>query len=203
MLVKSYFESYGLILLLLPLAFISLFAIKLEDDNKYILYSIGFICIAIMLENLILKQHAIEYNFSRLKMALLFAISVSLIFAASRKIFILLVIPLTSFSAFSTVINYSSSRTFVDENISRNKALVFSNSFKNDCDKCLLGMNMSVRGYTNLLFNRGVLERQTMSSLNEELKCDSSVECGCFIDVTYLGGGGMVSINGYEKINKD
>ena len=82
--------------------------------------------------------------------------------------------------------------------MSRIRRFISNSDFQKECNSCILGIHGSVRGYTNLLFDRGVYEKQTENSLNKvAIRLN---KCACYIDIERIGGGGMIKINSHKFI---
>ncbi len=196
----KYWESYNIFLLLLPLAIILIFFDKkaIQKEKIYTLFLLLIIILFGLLENIVMKQHAIAYNFDRLKFLPLFALLMPILWSTKSKAFKQISILIILTASIYTTAQYPELRITKNEALEKNQLFVNNDKFKKECKPCIMGIAPAVRGYTNLLFNRGIYEGVNIERLqNIALKNN---KCACYINVRGIGGGGMIQVLGYKKI---
>lgn len=198
-----YWESYYTFLILLPLSLLVVYwnKNKMSKDQKFALILMLIVIMFGLFENLIMKQHAIEYHFDRLKLLPLFALAIPILWnikSLFAKTFYILVIFITSLYSLYL---YPKLRITENSALTENRIFIIEQNLNQQCQSCILGIPQAVRGYTNLLFQRGVYEGQTKESLNEIARKFNT--CSCFIDTKGIGGGGMIQINSITKSSID
>ena len=137
-------------------------------ENKILLFVLSFPII----ENLLMKQHAIEYSFDRMKVVF------PLVFLICDLIYMILlkkntrrmtffVIVLTICTCCSNYFSYLSSE-YIWEAQYREDNAVLAEYINTDYNDSVIGTeDVSVRGYINMLFGRGVYEWTTLEKLRE------------------------------------
>jgi hypothetical protein len=188
LLFNKYWESYNILLIILPLSiFVLIFGKNtIQEEKKRTLLLLLIIVLFGLLENIIMKQHAIAYHFDRLKFLSLFLIAVPFLWFYKNKTFQTVIVLIIVVSSLYSVSLYSKLRITENTALTDNQLFVQSDVFKQECDSCLLGIRESVRGYTNLLFNRGVYEWITYASLKNIAYQKNT--CACYINVKGIGG---------------
>lgn len=170
-LLAGYFVSYRYILILLGILLLIVLTLKkyrttflnLIKEQKYPLI---FFCV-IMLENMILLQHAVEYTFDRLKLIyiilMIFFVLIGTIYIGHKenyhinKIIVILLVGIS-------IINMIDYKTGYANYITPNKYgldnQIMTQYIKSNYNRSnsVLCTNRSVRGYMNLLFDRGIYE---------------------------------------------
>lgn len=123
-----------------------------------------------LLENFIMLQHAGQFSFDRLKLLFPAAIIISIFFARQSNVWrVVLAISLV----FAAIQGYSSYRADLSrydswhQVDSKNKALANSIINSTDIGCSVLLSNIGVRGYSNLLLNRGIYEYKSKDDSSE------------------------------------
>ncbi len=162
-LITGYLTSFKYVWVLLLLFLIWNFTKnkKLECENRIII----LLCFFPIIENFIMKQHAISYSYDRMK--LIFPISIlicevicNIIENTKREKATLTIILITTIlCSIMNVRSYTNSTAYIwiaDYRKDNEKLATYINSNYEDS---VLGIeNVSVRGYLNMLFKRGIYE---------------------------------------------
>ena len=180
-LLNGYFESYRYIWIVLLIA-ILVFAIK-NRNNYYSLNSIYqnnkdkiiilFITAFPVIENIIMKQHAVAYTFDRLKLSWSLIILVCCVIdkiitnSKLRNIFFILCLLIIFLNYRSYTLDHKRiwRVEYKQDNALYSK---FVNTYFPDAHYCC---NSAVRGYINLLFGRGITE-----GINENKLTDYAIK---------------------------
>lgn len=149
-----------------------------------------------LLENIIMKQHAIFYHFDRLKFLPIFSLAIPVIFQYKNTLIRSGVFFIILCGSIYSVYEYQNLRIKENSALTYNNFFVKQADFQEDCSSCTLGIKWAVRGYTNLLLNKGVHEGQTPNSLAKLAVSESN--CSCFIYSDSIGES-IIKINGYKK----
>lgn len=187
LLLKGYWNSYNLLLIVITimLAIVLVFrkSRNLLKHNIKEMFWIYFIFIVLLLENIIMKQHAISYSFDRLKgIFLLLQIWFSLKYVIDKSFNIKKIYKIIfAFSLFSISLVFLFKYSFLDNNYKwkvdyLDDNIKLSNYINEnyDIDSSELGQSLAVRGYANTLFNRNIYEDvnekriQDISLINEK-----------------------------------
>ncbi|WP_273392387.1 hypothetical protein, partial [Actinobacillus porcinus] len=173
-LLNGHITSYNLFFVFL---FISL-PILVSNTKQRInnVHTILILSISILFENIIMLQHATQFSFDRLKMIIPLAILFSLIFIKGKSILrILLIIALTISSIYSITIYNKELARFKDWNIIDKRNIAFIHVIKNyiDFNCASFAMNLPVRGYDNLLIERGIIENISFDNFKQR-----NIGCG-------------------------
>jgi hypothetical protein len=193
-LLNGYALSFGLFLLATFVAAVLPFFLgsRKTDESQDARNKVAFLFFASsipVLENFILTQHATQFSYDRLKAIFPAAIIVAVAFArvcnAWRAVLLALVL-LASTHGFSTyradIARYSAWPVVDSVNKLLAKALTESTNTK--CS--ILFSDISVRGYSNLLFNRGIYEH--ISKKHSGHKVDELIEETQACSAVYLEG---------------
>lgn len=134
-----------------------------------------------VLENLLLRQHAVEFTFDRLKLGIPLALLAGLAVGhLSRR----LLVPAALVVCVGAAIGISAHRTdvaayagwpYVDD---ANRALVAQAKRVVDLDCATIGTNTQVRGYTNLVLGRAVSEFVAEPAQMQGLAAEDEGSCG-------------------------
>lgn len=134
-----------------------------------------------VLENLVLRQHAMEFTFDRLKLGIPLALLVGLAIGhLSRRLLVLAGVVV----ALGAAVGVSAHRTdvagyagwpYVDD---ANQALVRRTQQAVDLECATIGTNTQVRGYTNLLLDRAVTEFVEQPEQMQRLAAEDAGSCG-------------------------
>lgn len=200
MLFSRYWESYNTFLLLVPLVFFFLLkdVSMVQDKKRYALFGLFVIVLFGMLENIIMKQHAIAYHFDRLKVLAFFPLIVPILWQHKNKLVKVIVILIILISAIYSCILYPTQRISEHKALTENIQFVKDYKFQQECSSCILGMSLPVRGYSNLLFNRGIYELRS-SKVMKNIAFHKNT-CACHIDANYIDSA-MIHVLGYEKFD--
>ena len=176
---KGYLDSFGMLIALVVIVF---FIMLLKNctrksfvdslrDNGFVLFILAFA----LIENIIMTQHAVLYTFDRMKVVfpLLFLLVVcvsAICHNVKRK--------RLAFGTFTTLIVLVSGIAFVryyQESsfkwevpyLKDNRTLVNALASEYTHENSIFTQNFATRGYTNLLFGRGVYEGMTYNSSSQ------------------------------------
>lgn len=134
-----------------------------------------------VLENLILRQHAMEFTFDRLKLGIPLALLVGLAIGhLSRRLLVVAGVVVAvgaavGISAHSTDVESYAGWPYVDD---ANQALVRQTAQAIDLDCATIGTNTQVRGYTNLVLGRAVTEFVEEPARMQRLAAEDEGSCG-------------------------
>ena len=176
---KSYWSSYYFYLFLIPFGIYRF--IKLPNNMRKSLYPYIIIISGGLLENILMKQHAISYNFDRLKFLVIFSLIVPLIWL-SKKYFSKISVVIILLSSILTICKYPFERTKEDEVLLENKKVV--EDIKRDCSNSILGTDKRVRGYINITLDRGIYEHVSKEDL-KKLSIERKSNSYCYIEIEY------------------
>jgi hypothetical protein len=177
-LLNGYALSFGLFLLITFVAVVLPFFLgnKNIDESRVSKNKVAFLFFAAaipLFENFIMLQHAGQFSFDRLKLLFPAAIIISLAFARFCNIWrSVLVISLV----FASIQGYSTYRSDLSlyrswpEVDFKNKLLANSIIKSTDIQCSTLLSNIGVRGYANILFNRGIFEYKSRDDSSELIK---------------------------------
>lgn len=190
-LLDGYLLSFGLFALIALLGLIWLLFIANKDkrklsSSKSIVVFLGIAAALPLLENFILLQHANQFSFDRLKFVFPAALVIAIAFARQsnlwRVVFAISVLlaSIQGFWSYKTDLAGYASWRDVDSNNKALANLIFSST---DISCSVLLSNIAVRGYANLLFNRGIYEYRYKS---DAIKMINKTKSCCAI---YLEGG--------------
>ncbi|MBJ7450696.1 MAG: hypothetical protein JHC71_01275 [Blastococcus sp.] len=134
-----------------------------------------------VLENLLLRQHAVEFTFDRLKLGIPLALVAGLAVGhLSRRLLVVAGVVVAvgaavGVSAHRTDVDAYAGWPYVDD---ANRALVAQAKQAIDLDCATLGTNTQVRGYTNLVLGRAVTEFVEKPESMQGLAADDAGSCG-------------------------
>lgn len=170
----------GVILVVVVLLALAVFRPETPGRRDAVGGIIVLFSLTAVLENLLLRQHAMEFTFDRLKVGIPLALLVGLAIGhLSRRLLVLagVVVCLgaaVGISAHRTDVTSYADWPYVDE---ANQALVRQAKQAIDLECATLGTNMQVRGYTNLLLDRAVHEFVEPEKL-QSLAAEDDASCG-------------------------
>lgn len=170
-LMRRYWLSFGFFALVVPALFILLGSLltwrRLKGGAGFrfarspaTLPVLAVACLP-LLENVVLLQHAIQFSYDRLKFtlpaALLFALAFSRFTPSARAVFgiVMIVASIHGYASYRTELERDSAWRLADIS-NRSIASQVANSVDVEC--AVFASNLLVRGYANLLFNRGIHE---------------------------------------------
>lgn len=177
-LIRGYSVSFGLTwVLIIALTLVVIFKKESRQtlstilkQNKSIIFVVSFA----MLENILMLEHAIFYSFDRMKMVLpilliLFSLICSLdktynLFALYKFVFLSLIFSVSIINLLQYSLHdnkYKWDVDYLENNIIFSRLI----NAKYNKENSVIGQSLCVRGYTNLLFNRGIYELQNLESL--------------------------------------
>ena len=179
-LLKGYFSSFNLFLLLIPIGIICYMHFKKIEkiESKKVLYSYSFIFIGGIFENIIMKQHATVYHFDRLKLLLIFPLLISIIWASKSQIAKIITVIIIGIVCIFSIYRYPFERILIEDSLLKNRKIV--ENIKRECFSSILGTNSFVRGHFNLLINRGAYENVNKEELRK-IATERNVDSFCFI----------------------
>lgn len=169
-LIIGYWNSYGLFITFLGILLIII--LSMNDTRKEFFHAVKrnkIIWILLtfpLIENIIMMQHASKYSYDRLKgvfvlilmfFTLVTALNYKIKYKVKLNIFILAVIILIGFS---NTFEYINCRTQYRWKVNYSENVILANYLTQrfDGSNSIFGQLQPVRGYTNLLFNRGIYE---------------------------------------------
>jgi hypothetical protein len=185
-LLEGYVHSYGLFIVI-AFACALLIAFRRRDDSpKPATALLAFILMASatpLAENLIMLQHACEFSFDRIKLVTPLSIIISIAFArtigenfVAGEFCILLALVAGARQNFNS---YESQKLLFGDwanTVRANESLRAQVQTLIDVNCATFGTNSKVRGYANLLFDRGMYEFTTPANLL--VKANSAGACG-------------------------
>jgi hypothetical protein len=180
-LLRGYWNSYWPLLIYLSLGLSVLLLAKIKHPLRYKLNQIPFqipllvfvLATIPLLENLILLQHATQFSFDRLKFLIPAALFAAYAFAANGKKGRCLLMALALLACFYGYQKYRRNLhsyqawAQIDQSNKRLAARIFE---KIDANCTVFASNVFVRAYANLLFHRGIFEKQTLKNAPSLLK---------------------------------
>ena len=142
---------------------------KIELKNKSILFILAFFSI----ENILMQYHAIYYSYDRMKMIFLLSfITCELVgqiaeSSNNTKTLCKITFPAAVFCCVINIWNYLGSNEYIWKTNYQESNRKFADYIKSNYANSTLGTDIYVRGYTNLLFHRGIYEKTTMDKITE------------------------------------
>ncbi len=124
-----------------------------------------FLLLFFLIENILMKEHAISYTYDRMKAGFLLSLLVcelsrQLIETCKRKTYVMAII--MSLAVIAGVLNlkaYMTDETYIWQADYRNENLMLAEYINENYNDSVIGIeNVSVRGYINLIFGRGIYE---------------------------------------------
>jgi hypothetical protein len=176
-LMKSFFISYGVMISIITIALIYILSIKvlrldlLRTLKKYRV--LGFILCFVMLENLLLRQHATVYSFDRIKAVLLLIFITLCIFSVlknyfNNKLANLIVMSSLAVAAMVNVGYYMQNNNYYKREVDylkNNRSIAKSINDRYSYENSILAHEeIPTRGYSNVLFQRGIYENTSLDS---------------------------------------
>lgn len=191
LLTYGYFRSFGLFLLIVPVYILSKkYRIKNSELNFFI-----FLSITLLIENIILAQHATSFTFDRLKLTFLLSILLASFLAEKKNNILFLSAIFLILSSYLSIFSYKLDiKKFPDWGKINDKNTEIALKLKSETSsKCVkLYSETRVRAYLNLLLHRSVHEGLPTSIKDEQENND------CYIA---LIKGEMIEPD-LQKINK-
>ena len=165
-LLGGYGLSFGLFIVIIfsSLAFSFFRSNKDHRENPVARERIGFLFLAAtipLLENLLMLQHADQFSFDRLKFVFPAAIIICLFFARSAmagRILLILAVSVASAQGYSSYKASLSQHSYWAQADMLNRSLVNAVSRATDMKCTVFLSNLGVRGYANILLDRGMYE---------------------------------------------
>ena len=165
---KGYLYSFKYLYILLAILLIWNF-VKAKDKkinlkNGFII----FLCLFPILENFVMKQHAISYSYDRMKLIFPISLLICEIIqniienTKTKKIALITIFIITILCSSFNIINYINDTTYVwkaDYKEDNKKIAAYINT--NYGNSLLMAKNVAVRGYINLLFEKGIQDLKT------------------------------------------
>lgn len=168
----SYLKSF--LLLWILLFFLIIWNIikneKIELKNKCILFVLAFP----LLENVVMKEHALSYSYDRMKMVFILSYLICELVAQilvsyekrNKAAFIIIAI-VTVICCFGNLNYYRKDSKYIWDITYRETNKKISEYINQNYWNSVLTTNASVRGYLNLLFNRGIYEWGDIDSVRD------------------------------------
>lgn len=168
----SYLKSF--LLLWILLFFLIIWNIikngKIELKNKCILFVLAFP----LLENVVMKEHALSYSYDRMKMVFILSYLICELEAQilvsyekrNKAAFIIIAI-VTVICCFGNLNYYRKDSKYIWDITYRETNKKISEYINQNYWNSVLTTNASVRGYLNLLFNRGIYEWGDIDSVRD------------------------------------
>lgn len=155
-------------------------SIFLIAKNKKIIFEkriLLFLTLFPSFENLIMKQHAVSYTYDRMKLAFFisfcFCILVLSILDGCKNVkkYRLILFLAVIMTGLLNLKSYRNNPRYIWQTDYRGANEEFARSLRSDYADSILGLErLSVRGYVNLLFGRGIYEFQNLENLIEIAK---------------------------------
>ena len=179
-LIEGYFISFKYLIFLIAVMFIFVITTKknremlwkMIKEYKYeLIYFSG-----IMLENILMMQHATQYSFDRMKFIFLllifFYILSAVIYSSSKKknmietvFFIILIV-----ASFANLIEYKTGKySYIEEERYKQNDIIISEYVNKEYNRenSIMASSGVIRGFMNLTFHRGIYELQTYKQAQE------------------------------------
>ena len=161
--ISGYYKSFLFlwILLLIFLIWNCICKNKLKIKNGLIIFMLAFP----ILENVVIKEHAIEYSYDRMKVGfvLIFilceAIQSVLENTSRKKKAEILIIVIVCVCSFFNLYSYKNNETYIWEVSFRNRNTVLAEYITTKYPDATYASDAAIRGYMNLLFKRGIYEQ--------------------------------------------
>ncbi|BDR56484.1 hypothetical protein [Xylocopilactobacillus apis] len=176
----GYWSSFKFTFVLLVFLIIVSFVIYQQKRNSYRKYSsifvknkyFLFLFLFPMIENVLMKEHAILYTFDRMKLVFILVliicdISAMIIFYYKKR---LVITALVLFVGIMNTINYNYDSSYVWNTDFRKNNQKIAHYMKPYLETSIFGATQPVRGYTDLLFDHGIRDTESLSSLFQNTK---------------------------------
>lgn len=123
-----------------------------------------------LLENIVMKQHALSYSYDRMKLAFILSFLIcelneQILTNTSKKSFSILCIVINIVCCIGNVKSYLGNENYIWETCYRQNNKILANYINCNYDDSILVTNAMVRGYLNLLFGKGIYERMDIESV--------------------------------------
>ncbi|MDR0999867.1 MAG: hypothetical protein LBL96_03560 [Clostridiales bacterium] len=173
---KGYLDSFGLLIAITAVTFVFTLSyrplrksfVESLRGNGYIL----FVMLFVLIENLIMKQHAVQYTFDRMKGVILLIFLLILCITtvwqtidvknhrvvAITATLSIAVVCAVSFGGYITSTHWKWDTPYLENN----RAIATELAVKYTRDNSVYTQNVATRGYSNLLFRRGIYEGVTV-----------------------------------------
>lgn len=152
-LLSGYLSSFGLFLVLIP-AGMALMLRARRDRRLEMPVFILVVVLAAVFENIMMKQHATEYHYDRLKVLLLFTVTVPFLWLIPVRSIKVATLALALFASGASIATYRTDRFYEDIDADSNSAYVRAV----DTSDGIVATENQVRGYTALMFRQNVHE---------------------------------------------
>lgn len=180
-LLRGYILSFGSIIfiilgLIILILYLKKFKLLIQEFKKY--QELIIIFFILNLENVFLNSHAITYSFARLKIILFLLVILVLIFKVLEnnilsyyttlkqvRFFKYSILSLVLLASISSITFYMSSYYYRWEvNYLENNQVIAKNinTEFNESNSIIIHEDLITRGYSNMLFNRGIYEKITI-----------------------------------------
>ena len=172
LLIKGYLSSFGrlffrVIVIITIIVTVSYRGIRWLSDSILIKNGdVVFVSLFPILENFLMKEHAVNYSYDRMKLSfllcILFCDLVYLLIKNINKKVVLNVgmVILSIYIGVTNLVHYKQSKAYIWEVNYRSSNIKLRDYIDKNYDDAVYGFNASVRGYINLLYKRGIHEWQ-------------------------------------------
>ena len=132
----------------------------------------GILCLIIsfpILENLLMKQHAVQYTYDRMKVAWIVIFIVcelirNILDMTDKNRAKIIVLTIVCFTSCLNLYSYMNSTKYIWEINYRKNNKLLADYVTDRYSNALYASNSVIRGYMNLLFGRGIWENQNLES---------------------------------------
>lgn len=198
----GYVKSYGLYIFILPILY---FILQKNENDKIIDYKLFyfpiFFSLVLIVENIIMMQHAVQFSFDRLKFGILLVILFNVFFLDFLTIrkniyYILIILGLILLSVIQNIDTYKNTlkQYAIFESI-HEKNIEFIDLININNNKSILCSNIDVRGYFNLLINRSIYEGIQNLEKCKELAKERNASTAIFFSAEWI----FNNVSGFDK----
>ena len=176
---KGYISSFSFLWILLILLFITnIITFKninwVKNTHAYRNKTLIIILFFLIVENIIMKQHAVAYSYDRMKFVFLLVflicdwINLLLNKKETKKILVYIIVLLTFFCSLSNLIQYTNNNKYLWSAPFRTSNKILAEHININYENSILSsQEATIRGYNNLIFNKSIYEK---ISLTETIK---------------------------------
>lgn len=160
-----------------------------------------------IIENLIMKEHAISYTFDRMKVIYLLSFLICELSATlmaethRRKITAYGILILSAAAAILNYTAYINDKSYIWPADYRKKNETIAEYVIDNYPNSILGCKTAVRGYMNMLFQRGIYEGTDLEALKERIK-GTNCRYAVSIDISDAKSGNIYEIGGATVYDK-
>ena len=165
----SYFKSF--LLLWILLLFLNVWNIvkngKIEFEKKLIL----FVLIFPLLENIVMKEHALSYSYDRMKMVFILSFVICELvvqilhsYTQRNRIVFSIILAVTLICCLGNLNYYKQDSKYIWGTTYRETNKRLAEYINEKYSDSILTINLAVRGYMNLLFDKGIYEGGNIDS---------------------------------------